>query len=159
MKFPSVLFVLFSLLVIPVSVNSADKSPKPPRPSDWKQFDRESPRGDLYYDKNSIEIEGSAGGRIVDSGALLIVYNKPEEVEMANGTKKMAVSKITIVMMDCKSGLTIPLVEYWFDVPFPKKNDKAIAGFDFTKTPLDNKDLMMFPEHTQMHEALCPMYI
>lgn len=156
MKFLTSLALLVSLCVIPFSVNSADKLK--PRPSEWVAFNMSSNNGELFYDKNSLRIEQADSDGVIDSGALLITYTTPKEVQMAKGDPRKAISKITIVMIDCKSGLTTPVLELWFDVEFPKKGDKAIAALDLTKGPMSEEDLITFSPGSVVHKALCPIY-
>lgn len=106
-----------------------------------------------YFDRTGLSTSNTDVGK-VSIGYVLVANDKPVDVPI-NGTVVKIQSIVRMATMNCDTGLTFPVVDFYFDKQFPSNTDKPIRTFMFdgmTGREITGKGSILY-------KLFCPEYI
>jgi hypothetical protein len=144
---------LLAILIAAVSVlaNSLDA-----QEINWvKIHSKIYPGVEIFYETGNNTTQ-EANNTVVNFGRILIVYDVDFEKTLLDRTFK-ARSVVKHVAIDCKTGITAPVSDTYFAMPFPGSTDRPIVRVRHSLTSVDMT--MRLSKKLQLYSILCPTYI
>lgn len=125
------------------------------KPANWQLiYGTKIPNSTFYVDSNSL------GSSTIDEGTfnygtILIVSDGPAKITV-NETTFIARSLAKEVVIDCPTGLVLPITDYYFASAKPARNEKPVKAFEYA----DRKyDAVVLSKNDPVRLALCPNFI
>jgi hypothetical protein len=160
------IFIFIFILVIPVIGGASfgatlveGVSPHEKKPNDWQPIiGMKIVGGSMYIDANSLTvntIEGEGSGNF-NSAEILATYDRPTEV-VVEGKKYIIRSMVRSLVIECKTGLSAPVFDVYFEEPMPNIDTIALTGIEW---PSDiHSSAIVLSKKSSLYNALCPIYI
>lgn len=149
------LFLLFLLLPMVVLAGGDSEKQIPQKPTNWIPiYGFKHPTSKAYVDTNSVSRKLSESGGDYGSGGILLVSPEPVPVPLA-GKVIFAKSIVKHLVIDCKSGLLAPAVDFFFAVELPTRQDKPLGALRYNNLT----GVEEIPKSSLIYKTLCPMYI
>jgi len=149
------LFLLFLLLPIIVLAGSDGEKPIPQKPTKWVPvYGFKHPTSKAYVDLNSLTRKTSESGGDYGSAGLLLVSPEPVPVPLA-GKTILVRSIVKHLVMDCKTGVLAPAIDFFFAVAMPTREDKPLGALRYN----DLTGMEEVSKSSLIYLTLCPTYI
>jgi len=146
---------LLLLLTVCIVAAAAEDVKIPRPPTNWKPiFGFKHPTSKAYVDTNSLGKTITEKGEYV-SGALLLVSNEATTLQI-EGKPTVVRSVVKHMVVDCKSRLMVPVMDFYFNVEKPDRMNLPIAGLEY---PTDAKNAELLSKSSLIYQAFCPVYI
>jgi hypothetical protein len=127
----------------------------PQKPTNWVPiYGFIHPTSKVYVDSNSVSRKLSESGGDYGSGGILLVSSEPVPIPLA-GKIILVKSIVKHLVVDCKSGLMAPAVDFFFAVGLPTRHDKPLGAIRYN----DLKGVEEIPKSSLIYKTLCPIYI
>ena len=147
--------LLILLLPIVVLAGSDNEKQIPQKPTNWVPiYGFKHPTSKAFVDSNSVSRKLSESGGDYGSGGILLVANEPVPVTLA-GKIIFAKSIVKHLVVDCKSGLMAPAVDFFFAIELPTRQDKPLGALKYSNLT----GVEEIPKSSLIYKTLCPVYI
>ena len=132
----------------------AQQTPRPP--VNWQPIiGPKVPGVKFFIDTNSLKTYQEKNEKY-NSGEILVSYDS--NVEVSVGSKKyMVKSLVKSLVIECDTGLMVPVLGLYFSQPKPLRTSKPITGIEYSKDI--SKTVVILKKNTSLYHALCPVYI
>jgi len=108
-----------------------------------------------FIDANSLITISGVEDKKYNTADLLFSYDFPTKM-MINGKEQIIQSVVKSLLIDCKSGLTAPVVDYYFKEQKPTREMKPLGGLEY---PTNAETVFPVDKNTTLYNSLCPRYI
>ena len=110
--------------------------------------------GKVYIDANSL---GYNVGKeeTFNYGDILIVAAEPTEIKKGNNEKFIAKSMVKHLMVECKSGVIIPVQDLYFGVEKPTFVDTPLGAQEYE---INSENAISMNPKNPLLSALCPIW-
>lgn len=147
----AIIALCFSAMSSPITVESSNDE----KPYDWQPiFGYKHPTRKVFYDRNNTHKE------IIDetefgTGVILVFDSKDTEL-VVRGKKIIFKSMIKYLMVDCSTGLMVPMFDYYYNKPFPTQEDQPIAGYKYETVP---ENYTLLNKTSFIYLTMCPIQV
>lgn len=141
------------LLVVCVSAIGGDDTTRPP--TNWQPIMGLSvPNSKAYIDANSMSKISSPNAEYV-TGDILLSSDQGKQMKKNN---KVVVVKglVKSILVDCTNGLIAPLVDLYFDVPKPSRQNMPVGMHEY---PDDGSQVSPLEKSSPIYKTFCPIYL
>lgn len=149
------LFLLLLLLPIVVLAGSESEKQIPQKPNNWVPiYGFKHPTSKAYVDSNSVTRKLSESGGDYGMGGILLVSAEPVPIPLA-GKIIFAKSIVKHLVVDCKSGMLAPAVDFFFAEAMPTRQNKPLGALKYN----DLTGVEEISKSSLIYKTLCPVYI
>lgn len=148
---------LLLLLLLPIVVLawSVPEGQIPQKPTKWVPvYGFKHPTSKAYVDSNSLIRKSSESGGDYGSGGLLLVSTELVPVPLA-GKTILVRSVVKHLLMDCKAGMLAPVIDFFFAIEMPTREDKPLGALRYD----DLTGMEKVSKSSLIYLTLCPTYI
>jgi len=145
------------ILLLPLVVLAGSNTEKqiPEKPTNWIPiYGFRHPTSKAYVDSNSVLRKISDSGNDFGTAGILLVSNEPVPVKLA-GKIIIAKSLVKHLVMDCKSGIMAPAVDFFFAMDLPTRADKPLGILKYS----DLTGIEEVSKSSLIYKTLCPTYV
>lgn len=147
---------LLVTLVLSATTLIADKVPEKQSQPKWHLIEgHKTGPSKMYLDDNSIE-KITQNGYTFTSGSILIVADDKSRTIVIEEKTVEFKSIVRHMVVDCSKGNVLPLINYYFAVDKPTREDKPVAAFEYVQ---DAKIIIPLQKNSLIYESFCPNYI
>lgn len=147
--------LLILLLPIAVLAGSVPEGQIPQKPTKWVPiYGFKHPTSTAYVDSNSLSRKASKMDGDYGSGAILLVSKEPVPVTLGDKVV-LAKSIVKHLVLDCKSGMLAPAVDFFFAVAMPTRRDTVLGALKYSGLT----GMEEIPKTSLIYFTLCPTYI
>lgn len=120
--------------------------------TDWQIIiGMKSDEGLAYYNTNSFMVLSEDGKSKLVSGEILIISNK-ERTIIIDGVAQKVKSMVTDMMVECESGLSSSVSDYFFKQEHPRRQDAPVGARSYT-SPLETAFIL--PKSSPLYSMFC----
>ncbi len=149
--------VLALVLTALVSVTVFGAGEKPRKPTNWRPIIGASfPDAKAFIDANSTEKNLAESGDRMMYTEILISYDKPNTT-LVGKQKVVFQGMVRHIVVDCESGLSAPIYDFYFAEPKPTRTNKPVGALEYN-APIKQIATLM-PKSSAIYQAVCPNYI
>ncbi len=149
------LFLLTLLLPVVVLAGSVPEGQIPQKPTNWVPiYGFKHPTSTAFVDSNSMSRKASETGGDYGSAGILLVSKEPVPMPIL-GKVVLVKSIVKHLVMDCKSGILAPAVDFYFDIEKPTRKDKPLGAIKYN----DLTGMEEVSKSSLIYKTLCPTYI
>jgi len=105
----------------------------------------------IYYDTNSL-VDNQDQENKYSAGILLAIFDEPKKLETDNGTR-IGNSMTTYAIIDCKTGLSAPLVDIYYEAKTPTRSTAPVAIRNYE---MNEETVRLLPKNSPIYLTLCP---
>lgn len=109
-----------------------------------------------FIDSNSFQ-KTEFKGDIYTSASIMISYDSPFTSEVHN-QKYTYRSIVKEVLIECNSGIAIPISDFYFKEAKPTRSSLPLVGSDYTDVAVESKTIVI-DKNNPLRFSLCPIYI
>jgi len=147
----AIIALCFSAMSSPITVESSSDE----KPYNWQPIiGYKHPTRKAFYDRNNTHkeiIEKTEFG----TGAILVFDTKNSEI-IIRGRKVIFKSMIKYLMVDCSTGMMVPMFDYFYDKEFPTQEDQPLAGVEYEARP---SNYTLLNKTSLIYLTMCPIQI
>lgn len=150
------IIILISSIIFVLSSSGAE-TPITKKEINWQPIPGSNIPGiKSFVDVNNISTFNDKEDKKYNVVSILFSYDFPTQM-IINTKNEIIQGIVKTLLIECNSGLTAPMQDYYFVEKLPTWRTKPIGGFRYP----ENISLTAFPvdKNTTLYNALCPTYI
>lgn len=143
------------LVAILAAVSFFAFAQEPQKPNNWQPvYDFKVYGQHAYMDANSFKTD-MRGKSKYNTGQMLVSSDVVMEIPI-NGKIIKARSMVKLMVVECNSGIMVPIFDLYFSQPMPTRKDKPLGGFEYPSVETSSQVL---PKNSILYNSMCPEYI